>query len=604
MIYFKDSTHEYVNERGEKYTSVSSLWSKYKNEFDKEKWSNYKAIEVILGESLFKALKAQYSSIEAMLKDVVPQMDPAILESEVKRILQKWSSGSKDAINKGNLYHSSMEKKALITGVVINPFTQTGFKVVKSDKSSGFDNESISMNLLDLKDGFYPELLIWSDKYLIAGQSDKVFISTEKRVRYVDIDDYKGLALDTPIATTAGWKYIKDIEIGDEIFDGDGVPTKVQHVSSIHYNPCYKITFDTNDELICDHEHRWVISNRKSIGIYKDIELDTDSLYKSFLKNKKLRIKCTSLQLSTKDLPIDPYVLGLWLADGNRCANTITCQNQEIWNEIENRGYKTSINHNRNHDKCESRTIFGLRDKLVDLNLLQNKHIPEIYLRSSHNQRLDLLRGLMDGDGYFNRRRNRCVMSTTSEWQYQDVSKLISSLGFKPTTIRAKGNGFKKDFNKWDIVFTPIENPFLIRNKDFNTIIKTPDKYSKYRYIKNIEIITTVPTKCLAVESDNHTYLAGYNLIKTHNTNKEIKTRGFKGEKMKRPLHHLEDCNFNHYALAISLYAYMLEMIGFKVRNTGLHHFNKLMKTPYLKKEVEAILENHIKKPLDVNSLV
>lgn len=278
MIYFKDSTHEYVNERGEKYTSVSSLWSKYKNEFDKEKWSNYKAIEAILGESSFKTLKAQYSSIEAMLKDVVPQMDPAVLEPEVKRILQKWSSGSKDAINKGNLYHSSMEKKVLITGVVINPFTQTGFKVVKSEKVSGFDNESISMNLFDLKDGFYPELLIWSDKYLIAGQSDKVFITTEKGVRYVDIDDYK--------------------------------------------------------------------------------------------------------------------------------------------------------------------------------------------------------------------------------------------------------------------------------------------------------------------------------------TNKEIKTRGFKGEKMKKPLHHLDDCNFNHYALAISLYAYMLELVGYKVRNTGLHHFNKLMTTPYLKKEVKAILEEHIKKPLDVNSLV
>ena len=46
-----------------------------------------------------------------------------------------------------------------------------------------------------------------------------------------------------------------------------------------------------------------------------------------------------------------------------------------------------------------SRTIYGISPELRKLNLISNKHIPDIYLRADYNQRLDLLRGYMDGDG-------------------------------------------------------------------------------------------------------------------------------------------------------------------------------------------------------------
>ena len=59
------------------------------------------------------------------------------------------------------------------------------------------------------------------------------------------------------------------------------------------------------------------------------------------------------------------------------------------------------------------RTILNIRGELNNLNLLKNKHIPDMYLRASHEQRLDLLRGFMDTDGYFNKTRKRFVMATT-----------------------------------------------------------------------------------------------------------------------------------------------------------------------------------------------
>lgn len=61
------------------------------------------------------------------------------------------------------------------------------------------------------------------------------------------------------------------------------------------------------------------------------------------------------------------------------------------------------------------RTIYGLREKLSKIGVLNNKHIPVDYLLASYEQRLDLLRGLMDTDGFFHKRRKRFVMETSQE---------------------------------------------------------------------------------------------------------------------------------------------------------------------------------------------
>ena len=84
------------------------------------------------------------------------------------------------------------------------------------------------------------------------------------------------------------------------------------------------------------------------------------------------------------------------------------------------------------------RTIFNLRTELNKLNLLNNKHIPTMYLLSSYEQRLDLLKGFMDADGYYNPTRKRFVMATTREHQADYLITLLATLGVKPTKIYAK----------------------------------------------------------------------------------------------------------------------------------------------------------------------
>lgn len=80
-----------------------------------------------------------------------------------------------------------------------------------------------------------------------------------------------------------------------------------------------------------------------------------------------------------------------------------------------------------------------------------------------------------------------------------------------------------------------------------------------------------------------------YAEIDDYKTNRKIDVTSFFGN-MLPPLSHLKDCNYNHYRLQISTYAWMLEQEGFTVRNTGFTHLNKPYVFPYMKKEVELML--------------
>lgn len=309
-----------------------------------------------------------------------------------------------------------------------------------------------------------------------------------------------------------------------------------------------------------------------------------------------------------KDLPIDPYVLGSWLGDGSKACGVITNINTLFWDEILKRGYLISKKLNK-EENAEMRTVYGLSPKLRSLNLIKNKHIPDMYLRSSHKQRLDLLRGLMDTDGYYNKTRKRFVMSTNQKWQADDTAKLVSSLGWKPTIIKSKkictNNGVKSD--GWDVCFYANENPFLIRNQDINIDLKS-NKHS-FRNIIDIKEVSMVPTKCIEVSSKSHTFLAGYNLIVTHNSNANgISSKAFYDKKTKStkkmyyPIHHLEDTTFNHYALQLSFYAYMLQLKNtkFNIKQLTLLHNagdgETKINVPYYKNEVKSLLIDMHKK--------
>lgn len=394
--------------------------------------------------------------------------------------------------------------------------------------------------------------------------------------------DWKGLPLDTPIATPDGWKTIGEINEGDMVFDKNGKPTKVLHVSEIHNNPCYKIKFNNGDEIVADCDHRWEISFEKKkmtngiIHTVYESKVMTTKEISDYMSNISIResrnipkiLLSKPIECKEKELPIDPYVFGCWLGDGHKADGKITNMYQELWDEIKRRGYKIGDDVSQGGSgKAETRTIFGLRTKLREIGCLGDKHIPDVFMFSSYEQRLDVLRGLMDTDGYYNKKRKRFVISTTQEWQADCVYRLLSTLGVKATKIRAKGrcNNCKRykngNFDKIDVAFFCDFNPFLIRKIDIDA---PKNNNRKYRNIVSVEETDTVETKCLEVESETHTFCCGYNMLVTHNTNKELMKDYSRenGKMLLPPFNDYFEEPLSYYTLQLNLYSLCLAGIG------------------------------------------
>src|SRR6187431_208437 len=304
--------HKYFDIYGNHYLSVSKFLECFKEKFDSETISMAcakKELRVELGR------------------------EPNIFEARNRQqvLLAKWAATNLDSTDTGTDIHNAIED-----------YHNTGIA------RYAWIPELCSKYFPEYNK-LFPEQCIYSKKYWLAGTSDLPILRAKSK-SVIDIFDYKGLALDTPIATTTGWKIMNNIEVGDHVFDKDGQPTRVDHVSEIHVNPCYKITFDSNDTLICDHEHRWVISFRQSKSKDKEQIMTTDELFAHFgskNRNSKVipKIKCGgSLNLPDANLPIDPYILGAWLGDGSKSCGIITNVNPEFWKEVAKRGYKTSDN--------------------------------------------------------------------------------------------------------------------------------------------------------------------------------------------------------------------------------------------------------------------
>ena len=617
-VCFNDAAHCYfdADNQDNRYISVTTLIERYGQPFDKEFWSSYKALELLIPKDNWKIEKKSILNNKKIKKELLEMYNISELQfNKTKQsILDEWDKNNREACERGTKIHADIENSFYKKNKDINlqKFGIGGKFECKKDYTE-----------LDMEYGVYPEYLIYrvSDDGILrlAGQVDLIV----KQGNDIYIIDHKGLPLDTPILTSSGWSTMKDLKVGDKVFDKDGNLCTVTVKSSVHHNPCYKINFDNSESIVADMDHRWLISfklakpTKKNPTGFKNvimttIELKTylDSLEKRNSYNIPKILNAKPLNIEEKKLLIDPYVLGVWLGDGSNSCGVITqAKDSPVWFELESRGYKLgpNLNHNSDRKNVEMRTVYGLISQLKYLNLIDNKHIPEEYMLSSYNQRLDLLRGLMDTDGSFNKIRHRYIMNTSQKWQVEDLNKLLSTLGVKSTIFDVINTCEGKKFPGWNLCFTTDEfNPFLTRNQEITNIVKKDN--NSFRNITSVESVETVPTQCIAVDSPSHTYLCTHSLIVTHNTNKEIKTKGAynaatKGTvNMKYPLNNLPDVNFYHYTMQLSTYAWMLQKINpnFVIKDLILNHYdhngnNTLYHCDYLKKEVERMLYDYKK---------
>lgn len=618
-VAFTEETHKYFNieDPSKEYISVTTLIHRFTQPFDKEFWSAYKALEQLIPKENWTIEKKSLLNSKKFDKSILELYN--IAENDFNKtqqdILDSWDEENRKSCERGTKIHADIENSFYKNpkDIALQKFGIGGKFECKKDYPE-----------LDLEYGVYPEYLIYRESddgiLRIAGQVDLIVKSGNE----IYIIDHKGLPLDTPILTSNGWSTMGELKVGDKVFDKDGNLCNVTVKSSIHNNPCCKINFDNSESIIADIDHRWLVSfklqkpTKKNPDGYKHKVMTTLEL-KTYLESIKkrssynipkiLNAKPINPEPKTK-LPLDPYVLGVWLGDGSKNSGIVTQNSASpLWEELRSRGFELSenLNHDPDRSNVSMRTIYGIRGILEYIGVLNNKHIPEMYLLASYEDRLSLLRGLMDTDGYFHPKRKRFVMTTSFDWQMKGMQQLLSSLGCKPSIFREihKYNG--KEFPGWNINFTTNDfNPFLIRNQEIGEV-SIKDNNS-FRNIESIEDIETVPTQCISVDSPSHTYLCTHSLIVTHNTNKKIEQKaGYNTAtkstaKMKYPLNTLEDSNFWHYSLQLSTYAWMLQKINpeFIIKDLILNHYdhngnNTIYHCEYLKKEVERMLYHYKK---------
>ncbi|HKB41224.1 MAG TPA: LAGLIDADG family homing endonuclease, partial [Gemmataceae bacterium] len=339
----------------------------------------------------------------------------------------------------------------------------------------------------------------------------------------------KALALDTPLPTPSGWTTMGDLRAGDAVFDERGVPCRVLSKSEVFTDhDCYRVVFNDGANIIADADHLWLTydwSAKKAFlrggpdrpRIRTTREIAATLMHSSGRRNHQIPV-AGALDLPDAALPIDPYVLGYWLGDGVAIRPHIVTADAPVLAEIEMAGYvirkvpttklawHVTVPNAKEHGYGIKRSLTTL---LKQLAVLGNKHIPGTYLRASINQRLALLRGLMDADGHARIRRGDVEITLTNRRLAEDAYQLVVSLGYKP--CRSHENT-RLTWRATDAVFR------LGRKLANQKVITGRNSPTRWRVITAVERVPTVPTQCIAVDSPSRLYLAGRAMIPTHNS--------------------------------------------------------------------------------------
>lgn len=350
----------------------------------------------------------------------------------------------------------------------------------------------------------------------------------------------KALALDTPLPTPTGWTTMGDVKAGDRLIGADGRPTEVVAATPVMTDrPCYEVEFSDGSVMVADGGHQWLTSTRAARRAISDRKkwkrtspLGRDQRW----KNAKPSVVTTegilhtlrvgpqgqylnhsvqlakAFRLPEAELPVHPYVLGVWLGDGSSYDASFTCFDPEIVAAVANTGQRISTRW-----RTQIYGLLGIQPTLSQLNLLRNKHIPSCYLRASEEQRRELLAGLLDTDGTVND-AGTVYLSLTCKPLADDAKELILSLGYRVTTSTARVKGRCEATSTYYMVtFTPSDKVFKLTRKAVRQNLDQSSRRS-CRYITDVRPVESVPVRCVQVSANDHLYLAGRNCIPTHNS--------------------------------------------------------------------------------------
>lgn len=379
----------------------------------------------------------------------------------------------------------------------------------------------------------------------------------------------KLIPISLQIPTPNGWVLNGDLKDGDKILDDQGqICTVIKAHEPTIPEVAYRLTFDDGSTIECGSEHLWLtfsanelnqltrkddewrakrrakrpsrakgtrsaeftqqLALRNSLlakstppptGTVRSTQEIADTLFVRGNRSNHAIPVCKAWNLPEVELPLDPYLLGVWLGDGYSKSSQITKPEEEIRQAFVQRGFDVSEwRYGKNF------TAYGLVTILKEMGVYDNKHIPDIYLRSSIAQRTALMQGLMDTDGSAYKLTGCCEYYSSRENLAKQVFELAISLGMKANFRSKQGKLYGKNCKMaYTVSFTTDQPMFTLGRKvDDQTECLQTRKHKRYkssfRYITACERIEPVMMRCLTVDSPSRLYLAGPSAIPTHNT--------------------------------------------------------------------------------------
>lgn len=426
-------------------------------------------------------------------------------------------------------------------------------EIPKSTPSNDFEFLSSPSNVtlaLQLLQAYAARLKDALTLYLPLPGAASAFHASNARIRLVSGSNQAGKcqSLTEPVLTPTGFRKMGDLKVGDQVIGGDGQPCNVTGVFPQGERDIFRLTFDDGASTRCSEDHLWRVAlgdnrfgkNRRN----EKWEVKTLRELRSFGGDnpeplKRAAVENVVSRMNKQKLPIDPYVLGAILGDGHIGSKhtSFASIDDELLEVLRDRIPK--VNDLRNYGRC-SYTFTGgkkpgtLWRMLDDLGLTGKraweKSIPSVYLNNSVENRLALLRGLMDTDGGSGKKR-KCANGdtfggtieycTTSPQLAKDVEFLVRSLGGKCKTswrvTHYTYKGERKAGRPSARMRIRIEtfNPFLLKRKA--DLWVAPKSTANHRILHRIEPAGREECVCIAVDSPDHTYITN-DFIVTHNT--------------------------------------------------------------------------------------
>jgi hypothetical protein len=350
----------------------------------------------------------------------------------------------------------------------------------------------------------------------------------------------KGQPLDGRVLTPDGWRVIGELQAGDYVIGSDGKSKRVKAVHRRGKLQLYKVSFTDGASLLVDGDHLWSVASPKDRHRGRPWRLvGTRALYRCGVKTAcgqhkwHVPVLTMPVEYAPVSLPIGAYSLGALIGDGGLTGGGIrlSSQDQEIVDEVSS---ETGLVPHPVGNGCDYSLVFGPRggqlrnpvlDALRELNLCKlahEKRIPPIYLRASVGDRLRLLRGLMDTDGWLENEGRSAVIASSSRGLIEDIVALVRSLGGVTGLIRSKKTTHR---DSHQIFINLPFNPFLLRRK-----AKAWRKHTKYLPRRMISDVCRAGRKevvCIEVEAADGLYVADHFLV-THNTTIAMAALGYK----------------------------------------------------------------------------